>query len=95
MADLAQAIGCPVILAVGMRLGCINHTLLTITAIKQAGLQLAGWVANHIDPHMIAQDENVAALEQRIAAPLLGLIPTLDKGADATPYLRLPGHSVR
>jgi dethiobiotin synthetase len=75
LADLAQELGCDVVLVVGMRLGCINHALLTAAAIRAAGLRLAGWVANHIDPEMAVQDENVAALAQRLEAPLLGRVP--------------------
>ncbi len=78
MADLAAGIGAPVILVVGMRLGCINHALLSAAAIRAAGLPLAGWVANHIDPDMAVPDENVAAIAERIAAPLLGRVPVLD-----------------
>ena len=74
MSDLAIAIGSPVILVSGMRLGCINHSLLTVQAIRASGLQLAGWVANHIDAGMAVPDENFAALEQRIDAPCLGRI---------------------
>jgi dethiobiotin synthetase len=73
-AQLAQRLALPVILVVGMRLGCLNHTLLTADAIAARGLKLAGWVANHVDPRMAAADENVRALEQRIAAPLLARI---------------------
>ena len=75
MADLAQQIASPVILVTGMRLGCINHTLLTAKAIASSGLELAGWVANHIAPDMSVADENFAALEQRLAAPCIGRIP--------------------
>ncbi|MEE4184233.1 MAG: dethiobiotin synthase [Gammaproteobacteria bacterium] len=75
LADLAQQLGCDVVLVVGMRLGCINHALLTAAAIRAAGLRLAGWVANHIDPEMAVQDENVAALAERLDAPLLGRVP--------------------
>jgi len=57
---------------VGMRLGCLNHALLTTGAIAARGLKLAGWVANDIDPEMAVAAENVRALEQRIDAPLLG-----------------------
>lgn len=74
-ADLAKALDRPVILVTGMRLGCINHALLTVQAIKHAGLCLAGWVANCIDPGMQAQEENIVALQQRIDAPLLGCVP--------------------
>ncbi len=73
-ADLAQCLGLPVILVVGLRLGCLNHALLTAQAIHAKGLRLAGWIANRIDPAMAAADENVAALAQRVAAPLLGEI---------------------
>ena len=73
-ADLAQDLDLPVILVVGMRLGCLNHALLTQEAILVRGLTLAGWVANQIDPHMAELDANVDALEERIRAPLLGVI---------------------
>ena len=74
-ADMAEMLGLPVILVVGMRLGCINHALLTAQAIRHKGLRLAAWVANRIDPDMSAFDENLRALETRLAAPLLGVIP--------------------
>lgn len=73
--DLVRTLNLPVMLVVGMRLGCINHALLTVQAIKHAGLCLAGWVANCIDPGMQAQEENIVALQQRIDAPLLGCVP--------------------
>jgi dethiobiotin synthetase len=73
--DLARAFGLPVVLVVGLRLGCLNHALLTAGAIEAAGLTLAGWIANAIDPGMAAPDENVAALQERLAAPLLGRLP--------------------
>ena len=71
MQDVARALGLPVILVVAIRLGCLNHALLTAQAIRAAGLSLAGWVANRIDPDCACQDENVAALCQRLSAPLL------------------------
>lgn len=74
-ADLAETLNLPVILVVGMRLGCLNHALLTAQAIKAAGLPLAGWVANCIDPQMKVLAENIAALEQRLEEPLLGVVP--------------------
>ena len=74
-ADMAEMLGLPVILVVGMRLGCINHALLAAQAIRHKGLRLAAWVANRIDPDMSAFDENLHALEIRLAAPLLGVIP--------------------
>ena len=75
LADLARAIGAPVLLVVGLRLGCLNHALLTAEAIRADGLHLAGWVANSIDPAMLCRDENIATLRQRLAAPLLGVVP--------------------
>ena len=74
-ADLARAFALPVVLVVGMRLGCLNHALLTSQAIEAAGLPLAGWIANEVDPQMTALEENVSALRARIAAPLLGRLP--------------------
>jgi len=74
-ADLVQELGLPIILVVGMRLGCLNHALLTAEAIASRGLGLTGWVANVIDADMAAVEENITALQQRIAAPLLGIVP--------------------
>jgi dethiobiotin synthetase len=74
-ADLVKQLNLPVILVVGMRLGCINHALLTVRAIADYQLECAGWVANVLDAGMPALQENIAALQERIAAPLLGVIP--------------------
>jgi dethiobiotin synthetase len=74
MGALAARLALPVLLVVGMRLGCLNQALLTADAIAAHGLTLAGWVANHIDPQMAAAEENVRALEERLAAPLLARI---------------------
>lgn len=74
-ADLAQQLGLPVILVVGMRLGCLSHALLSAQAIEASGLKLAGWVANCIDPSMPAFDDNLHTLQARLAAPLLGVVP--------------------
>ena len=79
--DLAISLGIPVILVVGMRLGCINHALLTMRAIHDCDLVCAGWVANVIDAEMGALKENIEALQKRIDAPLLGVVqhqPQLD-----------------
>lgn len=73
--DMARAIDLPVILVVGLRLGCLNHALLTCDAIRAGGLPLAGWIANAIDPAMSVADENVEALRARLPAPLLGRLP--------------------
>jgi len=70
-ADLAQALGLPIVLVVGLRLGCLNHALLTAEAITARGLVLAGWVANRIDPAMAAVDENIEYLRRRLPPPLL------------------------
>ncbi|NOU01885.1 MAG: dethiobiotin synthase, partial [Gallionella sp.] len=74
-ADLATQLGLPIILVVGMRLGCLNHALLTVQAITARGLVLAGWVANCVEENMLMLDENILALQQRIAAPMLGVVP--------------------
>ncbi|WP_250511918.1 dethiobiotin synthase [Caballeronia sp. INDeC2] len=76
-ADLAVALNLPVVLVVGMRLGCISHALLTVEAVASRGLKLAGWVANRVDPDMLYPDENIATLKRRIEAPLIGVIPHL------------------
>ncbi len=76
-ADLVKELGLPVVLVAGMRLGCLNHALLTVEAIAARGLVLAGWVANVLDAEMPALQENIDTLQQRIAAPLLGIVPCL------------------
>lgn len=73
--DLARRLRLPVVLVVGMRLGCLNHALLTARAVAEKGLRLCGWIANTLDPLMAVPDENVEALRTRIAAPLLGRLP--------------------
>jgi dethiobiotin synthetase len=73
-ADLAARLGLPVLLVVGVRLGCINHALLTASAVAAAGLPLAGWVANHIDPDMPYAEASVTTLIARLEAPLIGRI---------------------
>jgi len=79
--DLARAFALPVVLVVGMRLGCLNHALLTQRAIAEAGLAFSGWIANAIDPAMQAAEENVSALRERLGGPLLGRLP-YSPGAD-------------
>jgi dethiobiotin synthetase len=74
-ADLAVQLGLDVVMVVGLRLGCINHALLTAEAIKARGLNLVGWVANQIDVSMSHQQSNLQALEQRLSAPLIGVVP--------------------
>lgn len=80
-ADLAVALGLPVLLVVGMRLGCINHALLTADAVAARGLRLIGWVANVVDPAMRFLDENIETVRSRLArehrVPLIGTVPHL------------------
>ena len=73
--DLARDLALPVVLVAGMRLGCLNHALLTAQAVRAAGLALAGWIANELHPAMNGLDENVDALRERLDAPLLGRLP--------------------
>jgi len=89
-ADMALALALPVVLVVGMRLGCLNHALLTQQAILARSLTPAGWIANSIDPQMARFDENLQALRERIAAPLLGVIRYRPMPDPASIELRLP-----
>jgi dethiobiotin synthetase len=73
-ADLVRALGLPVLLVVGLRLGCLNHALLSARAIAADGCELLGWIGNGIDPEMGAVSDNVASLTQRLAAPCLAVI---------------------
>ncbi len=91
-ARLARRLGLPVILVVGLKLGCLNHALLTAESIRAGGARLLAWVANTLDPEMPERSANIATLEQRMACPCLGLLPRLvepDAGTLAG-YLRLP-----
>jgi dethiobiotin synthetase len=73
-ADLVRALELPVVLVVGLRLGCINHALLSARAIAADGCPLIGWIANRIDPEMVRVDANLDTLRARIDAPLLGVL---------------------
>ena len=75
VSDLPLALDLPVILVCGIKLGCINHGLLTAECIRSSGARLAGWVANQIDPDMLARDENLATLAALLGAPCLGVVP--------------------
>jgi dethiobiotin synthetase len=89
LGDVAQAMDLPIILVVGMRLGCINHTLLTCEAIQSRQLNIVGWVANTLSYEMPLFRENIQTLEDRIYAPLLGVIPSLPlqlQKSQNTPY---------
>lgn len=95
-ADLAQDLALPVILVIGLRLGCLNHALLTAEAIAARGLKLAGWVANGVIPEMPYGEANVAALTDRLQAPSLGAVPWLPvpspiAAADYLDFSCLPG----
>jgi dethiobiotin synthetase len=84
-ADLAVALGLPLVLVVGLRLGCLNHALLTAEAIVHRKLPWAGWIGNHIDPAMDAQAENVLALRQLLPRPCLGIQPYCGEGNPLAP----------
>ena len=73
--DLVQLLELSVVLVVGMRLGCLNHALLTAEAIHSRGVPFAGWVANRIDPAMSLFEANLDTLRQRLPAPLIGVVP--------------------
>jgi len=77
LADIPKQLASEVILVVGIRLGCINHALLTAQAIRSDGLKIAGWVGNIMDPEMLRLDENIDTLKQLLAEPCLGVIPRL------------------
>jgi dethiobiotin synthetase len=95
-ADLAQRLGLPVILVVGLRLGCLNHALLTAEAIQARGLTLAGWVGNVVDINMRHGMDNIEALTARLPAPMLGCLPRLPAALPAVAaahleFTSLPG----
>jgi len=93
MAELAQCLGLPVVLVVGLRLGCLNHALLTAESIALRKLPWAGWVGNHIEPAMACRDENIAALRARLPGPCLGIHsyqPNLVPITRAPEWLALP-----
>ncbi len=74
MADFVRALKIPVILVVGMRLGCINHTLLTLQSMQTLGIELSGWIANCFLPRVRVRQENIETLSNWLPAPLLGVI---------------------
>lgn len=95
--ELALTLHLPVVMVVGLRLGCINHALLTKLAIEAHGAQFAGWIANAIDPAMARRAENLETLIRLIGEPPLALVPTLPPEApplilaDAAAHLRAAG----
>ena len=92
LADLARLLGLEVILVVAIRLGCLNHALLTAESVTGAGCTLAGWVANLVAPQRECAQENVTALKSRISAPLLGVLPEIQAPCprEVAENLRLP-----
>ena len=96
MAHIPKQLNIPVIMVVGMKLGCINHALLTAEAIARDGLQVAGWVANRVDPQMDCYDENVDTINSMLRAPLLGEIPFLEEptAENAAQFINLDQLSV-
>lgn len=91
-ADLAQTLNLPVILVIGLRLGCLNHTLLCAEAIARRGLLLAGWVGNHLAAPLLHAEENMATLRAHLPAPCLGEVPWQADGDSrkSASWLRLP-----
>jgi len=79
LSGVAARLDLPVVLVVGMRLGCINHALLTAEAITGDGLKLAGWIANDIDPAYVRAGATLAFLKEQIAAPMMGHIPFMEQ----------------
>lgn len=75
LSDLVKALDLPVIMVVGIRLGCLNHALLTAEKVLADGCQLAGWIANHVDPQMAHASDNVSTLQRLIPAPMLAELP--------------------
>lgn len=83
LSDVVKSLNMPVILVVGMRLGCLNHAMLTAEAILADGLTIAGWVANDVTGNMTRYDENLASLKAMMPAPLLAEIPFKAQPSDA------------
>jgi dethiobiotin synthetase len=93
-ADLVRVLKLPVILVVGLRLGCINHALLSARAIQNDGCALLGWIGNGIDPGMARVDDNIATLRARLPAPCLGLLPASAPAPDPRALLAYLGEAV-
>ena len=92
VADLARELDLPVVLVVGMRLGCLNHALLSAQSVRACGCRLAGWVANTVEPDCARLQDNIATLQRCLEAPLLGTVPNLpvpDPGRAAADHLDL------
>ena len=91
-ANVVQALRIPVLLVVGMRLGCLNHALLSARAITADGAHLAGWIASHVDPDMERVEDNLRMLHERLPAPCWGVLPHMTdlNPAHMATYLRIP-----
>ncbi len=89
-ADLARALRLPVVMVVGLRLGCQNHARLTARAVAADGCELAGWIANDVDPGMQRRDENFELLKARIPAPCWGRLPHAPRPGELARYLSVP-----
>ena len=91
-ADVVQALRIPVLLVVGMRLGCLNHALLSARAITADGAHLSGWIASHVDPDMERVEDNLRMLHERLPAPCWGVLPHMTdlNAAHMATYLRIP-----
>lgn len=91
-ADLVRALRLPVVLVVGLRLGCLNHALLSTRAIAADGAHLAGWIASHVDPDMARVEDNIEMLRARLPAPCWGVLPHAPDADPATMarHLRIP-----
>ncbi|MHB0775776.1 dethiobiotin synthase [Halomonas sp. WWR20] len=101
LSALARALGFPVIVVVGVKLGCINHAVLTCEAIERDGLHIAGWIANRVDPAMYSAQDTLDTLNLRLPAPCLGMLPwqhdsetlgTTQAAEHAAKHLQLPSH---
>ena len=93
VADLAVRLQLPVILVVGLRLGCINHALLSAAGIRQSGARLLGWIGNQVEPAMAAREGNLRTLREMIAAPCLGVVPWMESptAAEVAVHLDMSG----
>jgi dethiobiotin synthetase len=96
---LAQNFGLPVVLVVGLRLGCINHALLTAQAVRSRGLRLLGWVGNCVDPNMAWRDDTIAYLRTHLSekyeAACLGCVPWLSSTDPETVASHLDSHTLK
>lgn len=91
LSDFVKQHRLQVLMVVGLKLGCLNHALLTAQAIAQDGLQLVGWIGSQVDPNMLYLEENIQSLHSLIDAPNLGIVPHLEDYDRAVEYIRLPG----